>query len=84
MSKLTKQVIPEEQAAERHWEGTRNGNGTVTVGMCVQCQIDRAERLQEKLTARRVGAITRSGLGRPAIRRRGDVSREQYRDQVQG
>ena len=41
MSKLTEQVIPQEEAT---WDGTRNGDGTVTVSMCLQCQIDRAEQ----------------------------------------
>ncbi len=44
MSKLTKQAIPEQEAAEKQWEGTPNGDGTVTVPMCLQCQINRSER----------------------------------------
>jgi hypothetical protein len=47
MSKLTKQVVPEEEAAEKHWHGTRNEDGTITVSMCLQCQIDRAEHLKK-------------------------------------
>lgn len=44
MSKLTKQVIPQDEATDKSWDGTRNGDGTVTVSMCLQCQIDRAEK----------------------------------------
>jgi len=48
MSKLTKQVIPDDEAAEKLWAGTPNGNGTVIVSMCLQCQIDRAERIKRR------------------------------------
>ena len=44
MSKLNKQAVPEEEAAARGWIGTRNSDGTVTVSMCLQCQIERSER----------------------------------------
>ena len=44
MSKLNKQAVPEEEAAAKGWTGTRSGDGTVIVNMCLQCQIERSER----------------------------------------
>ena len=44
MSKLNKQAVPEKGAAAKGWTGSRNGDGTVTVSMCLQCQIERSER----------------------------------------
>lgn len=41
-SKLTTASVPPEEAAQNGWTGHKNADGTVTVGMCLQCQIDRS------------------------------------------
>jgi hypothetical protein len=51
-SKLTKQSVSIEEAAEKNWVGTQNPDGTVTVMMCLQCQIDRAEHSKRVGTGR--------------------------------
>lgn len=43
-SKLTKLSISAQEAMERGWEGAGNEDGTVTVHMCLQCQITRSNR----------------------------------------
>lgn len=46
MSKLTEQQLPQAEAAERNWDGRQNPDGSVTVRMCLQCQIERSEALK--------------------------------------
>ncbi len=48
-SKLTAQSIPAHEARERNWQGTENADGSVTVRICLRCQIDRSERLKGHL-----------------------------------
>jgi hypothetical protein len=47
-SKMTELTMPEAEAHERNWTGTADVNGTVTVKMCFQCQINRAEAAKER------------------------------------
>jgi hypothetical protein len=44
MSKLTQQRVANDEADTFHWAGERNSDSTVTVDMCLQCQITRSER----------------------------------------
>ncbi|MFL6446606.1 MAG: hypothetical protein ACJ746_02815 [Bryobacteraceae bacterium] len=46
-SKLADVVLPESEAKERQWSGKPNGDGTVTVKLCIQCQINQAELLKQ-------------------------------------
>ncbi|MFZ0591430.1 MAG: hypothetical protein WAM39_13185 [Bryobacteraceae bacterium] len=43
-SKLTRQNVSAQEAKEHGWEGTSNEDGTITVHMCMQCQITRSNR----------------------------------------
>ena len=45
---MTDLTVPEAEARERHWAGKANVDDTVTVKMCFQCQIDRAEAAKER------------------------------------
>jgi hypothetical protein len=47
-SKLTDFVLPENEARELDWPGKPNPDGTVTVKMCFQCQINRAEAAKQR------------------------------------
>ena len=60
-SKLTIASVQAEEAVQNEWNGHHNPDGTVTVGMCLQCQIDRSKsRTQRELNA----ALMRNyGLG---------------------
>ena len=44
MSKLTQQRVANNEADELHWTGERNPDSTVTVDMCLQCQITRSQK----------------------------------------
>jgi hypothetical protein len=51
-SKLALASVPQEEAVQNDWSGQKNPDGTVTVGMCLQCQIDRSQnRTMRELTA---------------------------------
>jgi hypothetical protein len=51
-SKLTTASVPAEEAVQNGWNGHDNPDGTVTVGMCLRCQIDRSKsRTQRDLNA---------------------------------
>ncbi|HSU33125.1 MAG TPA: hypothetical protein VLJ11_18005 [Bryobacteraceae bacterium] len=39
-SKLTTASVPPEEAGQNGWNGHNNPDGTVLVGMCLQCQLD--------------------------------------------
>jgi hypothetical protein len=41
-SKLTLASVSREEAEQNGWTGHENPDGTVTVNMCLQCQIDRS------------------------------------------
>ncbi len=45
---MTDFTVPEAEARERRWPGKANVNNTVTVKMCFQCQIDRAEAAKDR------------------------------------
>jgi hypothetical protein len=47
-SKMTELAVPEAEARERNWTGNADGSGTVTVKMCFQCQINRAEAAEQR------------------------------------
>src|SRR5436305_12784154 len=56
-SKLTTASVSLEEAAQNGWAGQKNADSTVTVAMCLQCQIDRSKsRTQRELNS----ALTRS------------------------
>ena len=42
-SKLTLATIPQEEGERNGWPGQQNSDGTKTVDMCLQCQIDRSK-----------------------------------------
>lgn len=42
-SKLTLATITREEGERNGWTGQQNSGGTVTVDMCLQCQIDRVK-----------------------------------------
>lgn len=48
MSKLAELVVSEGEAREQNWPGKSNPDGTVTVKMCIQCQIQRAEAAKQR------------------------------------
>lgn len=49
-SKLTAASVSQEEAMQNGWGGQKNPDGTVTVSMCLQCQIDRSKsRTQREL-----------------------------------
>jgi len=48
MSKLADYALPEGEARERNWSGELNPDGTVTVRMCIQCQIQRTEAAKQR------------------------------------
>lgn len=60
-SKLATASVRAEEAVQNGWNGHHNPDGTVMVGMCLQCQIDRSKgRTQRELNA----ALMRNyGLG---------------------
>ena len=45
---MTEITVPEAEARERNWTGNADANGAVTVKMCFQCQINRAEAAKER------------------------------------
>jgi hypothetical protein len=45
MSRVT---LPEAEVRENDWPGEQNQDGTVTVDLCMQCRIVRAERLKNR------------------------------------
>jgi hypothetical protein len=47
-SKLADVAMPESEARERNWQGTPNPDGTVTVKLCIQCQVNRAEASKQR------------------------------------
>ena len=47
-SKLTDFSLPASEARERNWTGRANADGSVTVKMCFQCQINRAEAAKQR------------------------------------
>lgn len=52
-SKLTTASVPQEEAVQNGWTGKKNADGTVTINICLQCQIDRSKgRTQRELNAR--------------------------------
>jgi hypothetical protein len=42
-SKLTLTCVRREEAERNSWTGQQNSDGTTTVDMCLQCQIDRSK-----------------------------------------
>ena len=42
-SKLTLASVSREEAEQNGWTGHENPEGTITVNMCLQCQIDRSK-----------------------------------------
>jgi hypothetical protein len=42
-SKLTLASVPLEETELNGWTGQQNPDGTITVDMCLQCQIDRSK-----------------------------------------
>ena len=40
-SKLITASVPPEEAGQNDWNGHKNRAGTVLVGMCLGCQVDR-------------------------------------------
>jgi hypothetical protein len=51
-SKLTDASVPAEEAVKNGWNGQHNPDGTVTMSMCLQYQIDRSKsRTQRELNA---------------------------------
>ena len=42
ISKMTNLVVSPEEAEERNWSGIANPDGTLTVKMCLQCQMVRS------------------------------------------
>jgi hypothetical protein len=44
---MTDFTVPEAEALERRWTGKSKNDGTVTVKLCFQCQINRAEAAKE-------------------------------------
>jgi hypothetical protein len=46
MSKLSRATLPQEDAGQSGWTGDLNNDGTVTIDLCLRCQIERAERLK--------------------------------------
>ncbi len=48
MSKLAEHVVSASEANERNWACRANLDGTVTVRMCIQCQIQRAEATRQR------------------------------------
>ena len=42
-SKLTLACVPREEAERNGWTGEQNSDSTVTIDMCLQCQIDRSK-----------------------------------------
>jgi hypothetical protein len=50
-SKLTLASVPQNEADENGWAGQTTSDGTLTVDMCLQCQIDRAKNQKERSSA---------------------------------
>jgi hypothetical protein len=42
-SKLTLATVPQEEGERNGWAGQQNSDETITVDMCLQCQIDRSK-----------------------------------------
>jgi hypothetical protein len=42
-SKMTRSAVSFVEAASKQWAGEKNNDGTVSVDMCLQCQIARAD-----------------------------------------
>jgi len=47
-SKLTLVSVLRKEAEEKGWAGEENSDGTLTVDMCLQCQIDRSENQKKR------------------------------------
>jgi hypothetical protein len=45
-SKLSQQAVSKEEAAEHGVTGTENTDGTVTIDLCLDCRVKRANRLK--------------------------------------
>ena len=43
-SVMTQQSVSKAEAQQRAWPGREKPDGTVTINMCLQCQIQRSER----------------------------------------
>lgn len=48
MSKMSRVPLPAAEVRENDWPGELNQDGTVTVDLCMQCRIVRAERLKNR------------------------------------
>jgi hypothetical protein len=48
MSKMSRVPLPAAEVAQNGWPGEQNPDGTVTVDLCMQCRIVRAERLKNR------------------------------------
>jgi hypothetical protein len=46
-SKLTLATVPRDESERNGWTGQQNSEGTMTVDMCLQCQIDRSNRRKD-------------------------------------
>jgi hypothetical protein len=46
-SKLTLTSVSQEEAERNGWIGQENSDGTLTVDMCLQCQINRSKNKKE-------------------------------------
>ena len=60
-SKLTLASVSREEAEQNGWTGHENPVGTVTVNMCLQCQIDRSN----SRTMRELKSTLRRSYGSP-------------------
>ena len=51
-SKLTVTSVSRKEADENGWSGRDNGDGTMMVNLCLQCQIDRSKnQTQQELNS---------------------------------
>jgi hypothetical protein len=45
-SKMSRMTLAEDEARANGWSGDTNGDGTLTIDLCMGCQIERSERLK--------------------------------------
>jgi hypothetical protein len=48
MSKMSRVPLPAAEVQLNGWQGEPNPDGSVTVDLCMQCRILRAERLKNR------------------------------------
>lgn len=51
-SKLTLATVPQEEGERNGWTRQQDSEGTMTVDMCLQCQIDRSKSRKDARSSR--------------------------------